>query len=54
MAKVGERRKYMSKSDQLAMGNLPRSHENCFEKTGRMRPGKTAQDRVRKRKSYSE
>ena len=42
-----ERREYMSKTAQLAMGNLPRTHQNCLEKTGVMRPGKTAKDRAR-------
>ncbi len=27
------------------MGNLPRTHENCTEKTGVARPGKTKHDK---------
>jgi len=54
MAKVKDRNEYMTKGDRLSMAGLPRSHENCLEKTGVMRPGKTAQDRVRKRKNYPE
>ena len=34
----------MTLDDQAAMRGLPRTHENCLEKTGKSRPGKTAQD----------
>lgn len=44
-----ERKEYMSKTAQTAMGNLPRTHQNCIEKTGVARPGKTAKDRERAR-----
>ena len=41
-----ERREYMRAADIAAMKNLPRTHTNCLEKTGRARPGKTAKDRA--------
>ena len=44
--KVPERKYFMSKADQAKMGNLPRTHANCMEKTGKFRPGKTAKDRA--------
>ena len=37
---------YMSAKDKSAMGDLPRTHENCTDKTGVARPGKTAKDRA--------
>lgn len=46
--KVKERKYYMSADDQSKMGDLERSHKNCLEKTGRMRPGKSKKDRVLK------
>lgn len=36
----------MKQKDIAAMGNLPRAHRNCIEKTGVARPGKTAKDRA--------
>ena len=39
---------YMSESQKKAMGKLPRTHENCRDKTGVARPGKTAQERARR------
>ena len=44
--KIQDRAFYMKASDKKAMGNLPRTHANCLEKTGKMRPGKTAKDRA--------
>lgn len=41
-----ERKDYMTGSQTVAMGNLPRTHENCKAQTGVMRPGKTAKDRA--------
>lgn len=35
----------MKKSHRDALGNLPTTHQNCIEKTGVARPGKTARDR---------
>lgn len=52
MAKIKERKEYMTNADKVSMKMLPRTHENCMEKTGRFRPGKTAQDHARKRKDY--
>ena len=43
-----ERKDYMTKSQQDKMGKLPRTHQNCLEKTGVARPGKTAKDRARR------
>ncbi|MCK5020060.1 MAG: hypothetical protein KAS32_23605 [Candidatus Peribacteraceae bacterium] len=41
------RASFMSIAHREAMGELPRTHANCFEKTGVMRPGKTAKDRAK-------
>jgi hypothetical protein len=41
-----ERKEYMTAAEKAAMGNLPRTHQNCIEKTGVARPGKTAKDRA--------
>lgn len=41
-----ERAYYMTATQKAAMGNLPRTHANCKEKTKVMRPGKTAKDRA--------
>ena len=46
MSKVPERKFFMSKAHQLAMGNLPRNFSNMMEKTGCFRKGKTARDRA--------
>ena len=45
-SKVEERAFYMTAADKKAMGDLPRTHANCQEKTGKMRPGKTRKDRA--------
>lgn len=42
-----ERKDYMTESQKAAMGNLPRTHQNCIAKTGVARPGKTAKDRAK-------
>lgn len=44
--KVKDRKYYMNADDTQRMGDLTRSHANCFEKTGKNRPGKTAKDRA--------
>jgi hypothetical protein len=41
-----QRKDYMTPTQKTAMGNLPRTHQNCIEKTGVARPGKTAKDRA--------
>ncbi len=41
-----KRQDYMNSANKKAMGNLPRTHQNCIEKTGVARPGKTAKDRA--------
>lgn len=46
MSKIKKRAEYMKPRDVAAMGNLPRTHANCKEKTGVQRPGKTARDSV--------
>jgi hypothetical protein len=48
MSNKQPRASFMSDADKKAMGNLPRTHQNCFGKTGKNRPGKTAQERARK------
>ena len=42
-----ERKDYMTETQKTAMGSLPRTHQNCIEKTGVARPGKTAKDRAK-------
>jgi len=41
-----ERKDYMTNTQKVAMGNLPRTHANCKLHTKVMRPGKTAKDRA--------
>lgn len=41
-----ERKDYMTKSQADKLGKLPRTHQNCIEKLGVARPGKTAKDRA--------
>ena len=41
-----ERKDYMTRAQKEAMGNLPRTHDNCYLKTKVKRPGKTAKDRA--------
>lgn len=41
-----KRADYMTPKDKQAMGDLPRTHRNCVEKTGKARPGKTAKDKA--------
>jgi len=48
MNKILERKDYMTTEQKSAMGDLPRDHNNCKEKTKVYRPGKTAQDRARR------
>jgi len=43
------RENFMSREQKTKMGDLPRTHENCKMLTGVNRPGKTAQDRARRR-----
>lgn len=40
-----ERKEFMTQAQKTMMGNLPRTHSNCKEKTKVFRPGKTAKDR---------
>jgi hypothetical protein len=41
-------KKYMKPQQKAALGDLPTTHQNCFERTGVSRPGKTARDRAKK------
>ena len=41
---------YMTDAHKKAMGNLPRTHRNCLEKTGVARPGKTAHERAKRQR----
>ena len=43
-----KRKEFMTAEQKKKMGNLPRTHENCMDKVGVARPGKTAQDRARR------
>lgn len=51
MSNTKNRASYMSEKDKKAMGDAPRTHQNCRDKTGVNRPGKTACDRARKEKA---
>jgi len=44
---AAERKHFMSNAHKVAMGDFPRDHLTCKEKTGVMRPGKTAKDKAR-------
>ena len=48
MSKQIERKDYMTPAQKTAMGNAPRTHRECRERTGVARPGKTAADRARR------
>ena len=37
---------FMDAKQTKAMGNLPRTHQNCIAMTGVARPGKTAKDKA--------
>lgn len=39
---------FMSSKQRNALGNLPTTHENCIEKCGVARPGKTSRDLAKK------
>lgn len=43
-----ERKEFMSETQTKAMGNQPRTHQNCVAATGVARPGKTAHDRYKR------
>lgn len=45
---MSNRSDFMRASDRAELGNLPRTHQNCIDKTGVARPGKTAQEKVRR------
>lgn len=46
MSNKKDRKDYMTETQKAAMGTLARTHQNCIEKTGVARPGKTAKDRA--------
>jgi hypothetical protein len=46
MSNTKSRAQFMTAAQKDAMGNLPRTHQNCIEKTKVARPGKTAKDRA--------
>lgn len=45
-----ERKDYMTEKQKVDMGDLPRTHQNCLEKTKVARPGKTRHDRAKREK----
>lgn len=59
MAKIGDRASFMTATQKVRMERAPRnrdgsphrSHENCMDATGVGRPGKTAQDRARRKEA---
>lgn len=46
-----KRADFMTAKDKAALGMRPRTHQNCFELTGKNRPGKTAHERAHKGKN---
>ena len=46
--KVPDRAHFMTAEDRAKMGDGPRTHQNCRDKTGKSRPGKSRQDNFRK------
>lgn len=48
MATARDRKFYMTQAERDALGDAPRTHQNCRDKTGRNRPGKTGQDKARR------
>lgn len=40
-------KKYMTKAQREALGDLPTTHRNCLDKCKVARPGKTARDRAK-------
>lgn len=49
MSKTAPRSAYMSRTQAATMVGA-RTHQNCIERTGVARPGKTAHDRAKKQK----
>lgn len=45
-----DRADYMTAAQRSALGNMARTHQNCKDKTGVCRPGKTAKDRAKQSK----
>ena len=43
-----ERKEFMTATHKKAMSGIPRTHQNCLEKTGVARPGKTAHERAKR------
>ena len=43
-----ERKDFMTPAEKQAMGNKPRTHQNCQDATNKHRPGKTACEKTRK------
>lgn len=50
---MSNRKDFMTASASHELGNLARTHQNCLEKTGVARPGKTAQERARRGETSS-
>ena len=46
--KVPDRAHFMTAEARAKMGDGPRTHQNCRDKTGKSRPGKSRQDNFRK------
>lgn len=47
MSTKPSRASFMTATQAKAMGDLPRTHENCVSATKVARPGKTAHDRYK-------
>ena len=41
-------KEFMSAANRKKLGNFPTTHENCIDKCGVARPGKTARDRAKR------
>lgn len=45
-----QRKDFMTEDQWVALRGMKRTHQNCREKTGVARPGKTAHDRYKRNK----
>lgn len=53
MSNQPKRAEFMSAGDRASLGDMARTHQNCVERTGRARPGKTAQERYRRARAQA-
>jgi len=48
MSKKSQLKKFMTSQQFVQLGDLPTAHQNCIDKCGVARPGKTARDRAKR------